>query len=77
MGLSDFLIRAAVPLLVMGVAKVLVVDDDPQIRRVLKVILTGERYEVEDARSGESALLRLREFLPDLVLLALQAEIGC
>jgi two-component system KDP operon response regulator KdpE len=53
----------------MGVAKVLVVDDDPQIRRVLKVILIGERYEVEDARSGEAALLRLREFLPDLVLL--------
>lgn len=53
----------------MSVAKVLVVDDDPQIRRVLRVILTGERYEVEDARSGESAFLRLREFLPDLVLL--------
>lgn len=53
----------------MSAGKVLVVDDDPQIRRVLKVILTGERYELEEARSGESALLRFREFLPDLVLL--------
>lgn len=53
----------------MSAGKVLVVDDDPQIRRVLKVILTGERYELDEARSGESALLRFREFLPDLVLL--------
>ena len=53
----------------MSAEKVLVVDDDPQIRRVLKVILSGERYQFCEARSGESALLRLRDFLPDLVLL--------
>ena len=55
----------------MSAGKVLVIDDDPQIRRVMKVILTGERYEVVEARSGESALLKFREFLPDLVLLDL------
>src|SRR6516164_3625820 len=53
----------------MSSGKVLIVDDDPQIRRVMKVILAGERYEVADARSGEAALLQLRNFLPDLVLL--------
>ena len=53
----------------MSSGKVLVVDDDPQIRRVLKVILAGERYEVAEARSGEAALLQLQEFVPDLVLL--------
>jgi len=53
----------------MSAGKILIVDDEPQIRRVLKVILAGERYEVVEARSGESALLRLREFLPELVLL--------
>jgi two-component system KDP operon response regulator KdpE len=55
----------------MSAGKVLVIDDDPQIRRVMKVILTGERYEVVDARSGEAALIKFREFLPDLVLLDL------
>ena len=55
----------------MSAGKVLVVDDEPQIRRVMRVILSGENYEVVEARSGESALLRFREFLPDLVLLDL------
>jgi len=55
----------------MSAGKILVIDDDPQIRRVMKVILTGERYEVVDARSGEAALEKFREFLPDLVLLDL------
>src|SRR5262249_57446602 len=55
----------------MSAGKILVIDDDPQIRRVMKVILTGERYEVVEARSGEAALLKFREFLPDLVLLVL------
>src|SRR5499426_4121519 len=55
----------------MSAGKVLVIDDDPQIRRVLKVILTGERYGVVEARSGEAALLKFREYLPDLVLLDL------
>ena len=55
----------------MSAGKILVVDDDPQIRRVVRVILVGENYEVVDARSGEAALLRFREFMPDLVLLDL------
>jgi two-component system KDP operon response regulator KdpE len=55
----------------MSTGKILVVDDEPQIRRVMRVILAGENYEVVEARSGEAALLRFREFLPDLVLLDL------
>jgi len=55
----------------VSAGKILVIDDDPQIRRVMKVILTGERYAVVEARSGESALLKFREYLPDLVLLDL------
>jgi two-component system KDP operon response regulator KdpE len=55
----------------MSAGKILVVDDEPQIRRVMKVILIGEQYEVVEARSGETALVRFREFLPDLVLLDL------
>src|SRR3989475_11854772 len=52
----------------MSAGKILVVDDEPQIRRVMRVILAGENYEVMEARSGEAALLRFREFLPDLLL---------
>jgi two-component system KDP operon response regulator KdpE len=55
----------------MSAGKVLIVDDEPQIRRVMRVILSGENYEVLEARSGDAALLRFREFLPDLVLLDL------
>lgn len=52
-------------------AKILVVDDEPQIRRMMRVTLTGNGYQVAEARSGEEALLKFREFLPDLVILDL------
>ena len=55
----------------MSAGKILIVDDEPQIRRVVRVILAGEGYEVFEARSGDAALLIFREFLPDLVLLDL------
>ena len=55
----------------MSAGKILVIDDDPQIRRVVRVILVGEGYEVVEARSGDAALLKFRDFLPDLVLLDL------
>jgi two-component system KDP operon response regulator KdpE len=48
---------------------ILVVDDDPQIRRVLKVTLTSQGYEVDDARSGDEALEKVRAARFDLVLL--------
>jgi two-component system KDP operon response regulator KdpE len=53
----------------MNAARILVVDDDPQIRRVLKVALTGQGFEVDDARNGEAALDRLRAARFDLILL--------
>ena len=55
----------------MSAARILVVDDDPQIRRVMRVTLTGQGYEVDDAKSGEAALEKLREARFDLVLLDL------
>jgi two-component system KDP operon response regulator KdpE len=55
----------------MSAGKILMVDDDPQIRRVMRVRLTGLGYEIIEARSGEQALEVFREFLPDLVLLDL------
>lgn len=50
-------------------ARILVVDDEPQIRRVMRTALSAQGYFVTDARSGEEALDRLREDHPDLVLL--------
>ena len=70
--LPSFALPMRMPFLMpMSAGKILVIDDDPQIRRVMKVILSGERYEVVEARSGEAALEKFREFLPDLVLLDL------
>jgi two-component system KDP operon response regulator KdpE len=53
----------------VSIGRILVVDDDPQIRRVMRVTLTGQGYEVDDARSGEDALEKLRDERFDLVLL--------
>lgn len=55
----------------MSQTKILVVDDDPQIRRTLRAVLVPHDYMVADARSGEEALEALREVKPDLVLLDL------
>jgi len=53
----------------LSLGRILVVDDDPQIRRIMRTVLTGAGYEVDDAKTGEEALLKVREFRPDLVLL--------
>src|SRR5215470_11891918 len=53
----------------MSAGRVLVVDDDPQIRRVMRVTLTGQGYEVDDVKSGDAALEKLRDARFDLVLL--------
>ena len=53
----------------MTSAKILVVDDEPQIRRIMRTTLTAEGYAVYDARSGEEALDAVREQRFDLVLL--------
>ena len=45
----------------MSAGRILVADDDPQIRRVMRVTLTGQAYEVDDVTTGEAALEKLRE----------------
>jgi two-component system KDP operon response regulator KdpE len=49
--------------------RILVVDDEPQIRRIMRTTLIAAGYEVDDAKTGEEALGKVREFRPDLVLL--------
>jgi two-component system KDP operon response regulator KdpE len=53
----------------MAEGRILVVDDEPQIRRVMRATLVQEGYEVMDARSGPDALDRLHSEKFDLVLL--------
>ena len=53
----------------MSAGKILVVDDDPQIRRVMKATLVGHSYEVVEARTGEEALEIFPKESPNLVLL--------
>jgi DNA-binding response OmpR family regulator len=50
---------------------ILVVDDDPDILRVLKFNLRADGYEVETASSGREALSALRSYLPQLAIVDL------
>lgn len=53
----------------MTAANILVVDDEPQIRRVLRSTLSTQGYVITEAKTGEEALESLRKERPDLVLL--------
>lgn len=53
----------------MSSGRVLIVDDEPQIRRVMRTALSTNGYEPYEARTGEEALEVLQEFKPDLILL--------
>jgi two-component system, OmpR family, KDP operon response regulator KdpE len=50
-------------------ATILVVDDEPQIRRVMRTTLASNGYTVLEARSGEEALEIMQKERPELVLL--------
>src|SRR5205814_5165090 len=49
-------------------SRVLVVDDEPQITRVLRTVLTSQGYQVRTAAEGEAALANFAEFRPELVI---------
>jgi two-component system KDP operon response regulator KdpE len=53
----------------VSAGRILVVDDDPQIRRVMRTTLTAQGYEVADAHAGEQALQKVRSETYDLLLL--------
>ncbi|HEY4187642.1 MAG TPA: sigma-54 dependent transcriptional regulator [Polyangia bacterium] len=51
---------------------VLIVDDEKNIRRTVRMVLEGEGFAVEEASSGEEALARLPDIGADLMLLDVQ-----
>jgi len=55
----------------MNSSTILVVDDEPQLRRAMKATLTDLGYSVIESKSGEEALEALRHDTPDLILLDL------
>ncbi len=52
-------------------ARILIIDDEPQIRRLLKVSLTAHGYEIDEAKTGQEGINRAAIFTPDLILLDL------
>jgi len=52
-----------------GVAKILVVDDQLGVRRLLFETFREDQHEVEMAANGEEAVLLLKTFRPDLIMM--------
>jgi len=48
--------------------RILVVDDEPQITRVLRTSLSSQGYDIRVANNGETALEILKDWKPDLVI---------
>ena len=56
--------------------RVLIVDDEANIRRMLAALLKAEGFEPEEAANGNAALLSLDQLHPDAILLDLQMPPG-
>jgi two-component system, OmpR family, response regulator len=52
-------------------AKILIVDDDPDMRLAIASVLKSRSYQIIEARDGQEALLMLEKEKPDLMLLDL------
>jgi len=48
---------------------ILIVDDDKMIRRILRLLLTRNQYEVVEAENGQEALEIIEENCPNLVVI--------
>lgn len=49
----------------------LIIDDEVQIRRLLRLVLEGENYKVHEAETGQLGLMEIATHKPDVVLLDL------
>lgn len=49
--------------------RVLIVDDNPEIREIIHILLGGEGYELEEAKNGDEALRKAEENAFDLIIL--------
>lgn len=49
--------------------KILIIDDDKDLNRLTKIVLTKEGYEVEILHDAESGVNYAKEYNPDLILM--------
>ncbi len=49
-------------------ARIVVVDDEPDVRFIIKLILELAGHQVTEAANGAVALVRIHEHLPDLIV---------
>ena len=49
--------------------RILIVDDNAEIREIIHVLLEGESFGIDEAADGEAALLLVRENSYDLIIL--------
>ncbi|MHC1762261.1 MAG: response regulator [Negativicutes bacterium] len=52
-------------------ARILVIEDDSQIRKLLRVSLGAHGYDVDEAKSGQDGVNQVASFKPDLIILDL------
>jgi DNA-binding response OmpR family regulator len=52
----------------MSMKRILIVDDEPHVIRVMRLALERRGYEVDDAANGEIALERIAENSPDVMI---------
>jgi two-component system KDP operon response regulator KdpE len=55
----------------MNKAEILVIDDEPQIRKLLEITLQSNQYSVKEAISAKEGLIMAANHPPDLILLDL------
>lgn len=53
----------------MEQADILIVDDNPEIREIIQILLSGEGYHVHEAANGQQALILLKQASFDLIIL--------
>ena len=53
----------------MEQADILIVDDNPEIREIIQILLSGEGYHVHEAANGQQALTLLKQMPFDLIIL--------
>ena len=53
----------------MGKPKIVTIDDDPDVREVLRITLEANNYEVYAASNGTDGLRVIKEVHPDLIIL--------
>jgi two-component system cell cycle response regulator DivK len=55
--------------------RILVVEDQEDLRGVLRTLLTGSGYEVLEAADGQAGLIKAQSERPDLILMDIQLPV--